>query len=175
METRELTESTEKAEAAGQRGIGMTMAILAVLLAVATMLSHRSHTEEVLLETQATDQWNYYQAKNIRYHVYDADSEIAALLGEKGAPAAADFHTKSMQQKKDSEAIQTEAERLGKEVSVMERRAGFFDGSELFLEVAIVLSSISLLARSTIYWKTSFLFAAVGIATSLWGLLGAHA
>jgi hypothetical protein len=129
----------------------------------------------VLLETQATDQWNYYQAKNIRYHVYDADSEIAALLGDKGVPAAADFHAKSLQQKKDSEAIQAEAERLGKNVSVMERRAGFFDGSELFLEVAIVLSSISLLARSGIYWKTSFFFTAAGVAASLWGLLGVHA
>lgn len=174
MEPQELSESTEKAEALGQRGIGLTMAILAVLLAVATMLSHRSHTEAVLLETRATDQWNYYQAKNIRYHVYDADSEIAALLGDKGAQAATDFHSKSLQQKKDSEEIQAEAERLGKEVSLSERRAAFYDGSELFLEVAIVLSSISLLTRSTVYWKSSFLFAAAGAVASVWGILGVH-
>src|SRR5438132_9511574 len=75
MEPQELAENTEKAKESGERAIGLTMAILAVLLAVSTLLSHRAHTEEVLLETRATDQWNYYQAKNIRYHVYDARSE----------------------------------------------------------------------------------------------------
>jgi 1,4-dihydroxy-2-naphthoate octaprenyltransferase len=54
------------------------------------------------------------------------------------------------------------------------RRARFYDGSELFLEIAIVLSSISLLSGSLIYWRSSFLFSAVGIAGILWGLLAVH-
>ena len=174
MEPQELVEDTEKARESGQRSIGLTMAILAVLLSAATLLSHRSHTEEVLLETRATDQWNYYQAKNIRSHVYDADAEIAGLFAEKGAAAEADFHAKSQQQKKDSEEIQAEAERLGREVDTASRKARFYDGSELFLEVAIVLSSISLLARSRLYWKLSFLFSAVGVGAGLWGLLAIH-
>jgi hypothetical protein len=171
MEPQELAENTEKARETGQRAIGLTMAILAVLLSVSTLLGHRAHTEEVLLETRATDQWNYFQAKNIRSHVYDADAEIANLFADKGAQAAADFRVKSAQQKKDSEEIQAEAEKLGREVAVTTRRAGFYDGSELFLEVAIVLSSISLLAKSRVYWQASFLFGVAGIAIGLWGLL----
>jgi hypothetical protein len=174
VEPQELAENTEKARESGARAIGLTMAILAVLLAVSTLLSHRAHTEEVLLETRATDQWNYYQAKNIRSHVYDADAEIASLFAEKGAQAAADFHVKSEQQKKDSEEIQAEAEKLGREVDTASRQARFYDGSELFLEVAIVLSSISLLAKSRLYWQVSFLFSLAGVATGLWGLLAAH-
>ena len=171
MEPQELAENTEKAKESGERAIGLTMAILAVLLAASTLLSHRAHTEEVLLETRATDQWNYYQAKNIRYHVYDADAQIAGLFAEKGTQAAADFRVKSEQQKKDSEAIQAEAEKLGREVDAASRKAGFYDGSELFLEVAIVLSSISLLARSRLYWQASFLFSVAGVGVGLWGLL----
>lgn len=171
MEPQELAENTEKARETGQRAIGLTMAILAVLLAVSTLLGHRAHTEEVLLETRATDQWNYFQAKNIRSHVYDADAEIANLFADKGAQAAADFRVKSAQQKKDSEEIQAEAEKLGREVAATTRRAGFYDGSELFLEVAIVLSSISLLAKSRVYWQASFVFSLAGIAIGLWGLL----
>ena len=171
MEPQEIAENTEKAKESGERVIGLTMAILAVLLAASTLLSHRAHTEEVLLETRATDQWNYYQAKNIRYHVYDADAEIARLFADKGAQAAADFHSKSEQQKKDSEAIQAEAEKLGREVDAASRKAAFYDGSELFLEVAIVLSSISLLAKSRLYWQASFLFSLVGVGIGLWGLL----
>jgi hypothetical protein len=171
MEPQEIAENAEKAGETGERMIGLTMAILAVLLAVATMLSHRSHTEEVLVETQATDQWNYFQAKNIRYHVYDADAEMAQLFGDKGATAAADFAAKSKQQKKDSEEIQVEAEKLGKEVELAGRKARFFDGSELLLEVAIVLSSITLLSRTRAYWQASFLFGAGGVVAALWGLL----
>jgi len=43
--------------------VSMTMSILAVLVAVATLFGHRAHTEELLLQAQATDQWAYYQAK----------------------------------------------------------------------------------------------------------------
>jgi hypothetical protein len=171
MEPQELLETTEKAHESGQRLIGLTMAIFAVLLSFATMMSHRAHTEEVLLETQATDQWNYYQAKNIRYHVYEADAELAGLLGDKGGQAATDFHAKGEQQKEDSEKIQKDAEELGKEVQTAGRQARFYDGSELFFEVAIVLSSISLLTQARVYWKVSFLAAAAAVAVAAWGLL----
>lgn len=174
MEPQELAENEEKAKETGERAIGLTMAILAVLLAASTLLSHRAHTEEVLLETRATDQWNYYQAKNIRSHLYDADAEIAGLFAEKGAQAAADFRVQSAKQKKDSEEIQAEAEKLGREVDTASRKARFYDASELFLEVAIVLSSISLLAKSRLYWRASFVFSSVGVGTGLWGLLAIH-
>lgn len=174
MEPQELAESSEKAKESGERAVGLTMAILAILLAACTLLSHRTHTEEVLLETRAADQWNYFQAKNIRSHVYDADAEIASLFGEKGAPAVADFRARSEQQKKDSEEIQAEAEKLGREVDAASRKARFYDTGELFLEVAIVLSSISLLARSRLYWQVSFLFSLAGVATGVWGLLAVH-
>src|SRR6202163_2337564 len=58
--------------------VSLTMSILAVLVAGATLLGHRAHTEELLLQSQATDQWAYYQAKNIRLHEMQG---IADLLG----------------------------------------------------------------------------------------------
>lgn len=171
MEPQELAEAAEKARASGEHHIGLTMAIFAVMLAAATLMTARAQTSEMVLETQATDQWNYYQAKNIRHHVYDADAQIANLFGDKGAQDAANFHALSLQQQKDSEAIQTQAENLGKQVEVSERKASFSEGSELCLEVAIVLASISLLAASNVYWKFSFLFAATGFVLLVWALL----
>src|ERR1700720_4832132 len=58
--------------------VSLTISILAVLVAGATLLGHRAHTEELLLQTRATDQWAYYQAKNIRLHEVQG---IADLLG----------------------------------------------------------------------------------------------
>jgi len=37
------------------------MAIVAVLLAMATLLGHRAHTEEGLLQGKIVDEWNFYQ------------------------------------------------------------------------------------------------------------------
>jgi len=170
----ELHEQVEKAHDMNERSIGLTMAILAVLLAVATMLSHRAETEEVLLETQATDQWAYYQAKDIRYHAFDSDSQMALLMGDKGVKASGDFKAQSLKQKADADKIQKIAQGLDDEVKTIGKKASFYDTAELFLEIAIVLSSISLLATSRVYWKVSFAFAAVGVASILWGYFRVH-
>src|SRR5204862_2129337 len=53
MEGHELLESSEQAQHAGNRRIGVTMALFAAALAVVTMMGHRLHTEEVVLQTQA--------------------------------------------------------------------------------------------------------------------------
>lgn len=80
MEAQELHEHAEHAHHSGERGIGVTTTIFAVLLALATLLSHRAHTEEVKLQTQVNDQWGFYQAKHGRAHEYGAIAEVAALL-----------------------------------------------------------------------------------------------
>src|SRR5579872_4306553 len=59
--------------------VAMTIAIIAAVLAGVTLLSHRGHTETLSLQadanihhTKASDQWNFYQAKNIRSYLYQA-------------------------------------------------------------------------------------------------------
>src|SRR5580700_11863554 len=58
--------------------VSVTISILAVLGAIVTLLGHRAHTEELLLQAKASDQWGYYQAKDIRLHEMDA---VADMLG----------------------------------------------------------------------------------------------
>ena len=54
------------------------MSVLAVLVAITTVLGHRTHTEAVLDQARASDQWNLYQAKKNRQY----DTELTAdLLG----------------------------------------------------------------------------------------------
>jgi hypothetical protein len=170
MEVDEIKESSEKAREAGEKTIGLTMAIIAVLLALATMLGHRTHTEEVLIQTKANDQWAYYQAKNIRSHLYQANSDMARLI--KGDAAIAEnFGNQAEDQKHGAEAVRAKAEDLEKEVAQTSRRAGRFDASEIFLEVAIVLCSITLLTGRRSYWMVSFVSSAVGIAFLITGFV----
>ncbi|MFZ0312281.1 MAG: DUF4337 family protein, partial [Candidatus Korobacteraceae bacterium] len=54
----ELKEAAERAKESKQLApVSLTMAIVAVLVATTTLLGHRAHTEELLLQTRATDQW----------------------------------------------------------------------------------------------------------------------
>jgi hypothetical protein len=74
------------------RRVAMTMSIIAALLAGVTLVSHRGHTETLRLATEATtyhtkasDEWNLYQAKNIRSHEYQAFLFLETMLAKKVA------------------------------------------------------------------------------------------
>lgn len=170
MEAQEISESIEKAGESNERKIGLTMAIIAVLLALATMLGHRTHTEEVLIQTKANDQWAYYQAKTIRSHMYEADAEMAALF-PKGEALAENFKKRSEDQKKGAEEVQKEAHEKEQESDADSRKANRFDTAEIFLEIAIVLCSISLLTRMRIFWLVSFGSTVIGVAFMIRGFL----
>ncbi len=69
----ELNEGTEHAKEPFDRKVAVTMAIVAALLAIVTVLGHIFSNEEILAQQKASDQWAFYQAKDIRRY----DSEIA--------------------------------------------------------------------------------------------------
>ena len=170
MEPQEITESIEEAEKHNDRKIGLTMALIAVLLALATMVGHRTHTEEVLIQTRANDQWAYYQAKTIRSQSYAMNARLAQLLPN-GSKLAEEFSQESESQRKDAEEIRKQAEDKEHETDATSRKANQFDTAEIFLEIAIVLCSISLLTGVRSFWLVSFASSLVGIAFAARGFL----
>ena len=87
MNAEELQEKTEHAHHSGQKAIGLTTTIVAVLLAVANLLGHRAHTEEIKLQTKVVDGWAFYQAKHGRAHEYGKYAENEALANQKDVAA----------------------------------------------------------------------------------------
>jgi hypothetical protein len=81
MNPEELSETAEEAHKKGEKAIGLTTAITAVLLAVATLLSHRAHTEEIKLQTKVNDGWGFYQAKHERAYLFALHAEDAVRAG----------------------------------------------------------------------------------------------
>ena len=115
METEELIEITDKARQMSERSVGVTMAIVAALLATVTLMSHRLHTEEVVLQTRTTDGWAYYQAKNGRFHMYAADAKLAQLMGPQGAAVADTWNRKAEEERQQADDIRKANERLDEE------------------------------------------------------------
>src|ERR1700756_5608277 len=88
-EVQELKEHAEHGQESELRPVAFTMSVVAVLVAVTTVLGHRTHTEAVLFQNKATDLWNEYQARHIRAHDTELASGLltALTVGDKAAAA----------------------------------------------------------------------------------------
>jgi hypothetical protein len=175
MEANEAGELQENAEHGASepsmRPVAFTMSVLAVLVAITTVLGHRTHTEAVLTQNKATDQWNLYQAKKIRSSNTALAADLLSLMTPADAKAAAkisksyaDHQAKWTDELKEE---QEKAEALEVKVEQAEARADRFDLGEALLEIALVTASITLLTRNRIYWLLGLVFGVLGILSSL--------
>ena len=155
--------------------VSVTISVLAVLVAAVTLLGHRAHTEELLLQSQATDQWAYYQAKNIRSHEMQIGADIFGALAPQDKEKAAALHEKYAKEvgryAGDKEDISEKAKELEKERDLVSRRADRFDGGEGLIEVGLVICSMTLLTKRRLYWFTGMLIGAGGVAFALTAFL----
>jgi len=179
MEANEAQELQEQAEHAEHqktlRPVAFSMSVLAVLVAVTTVLGHRTHTEAVLNQNKATDEWNYYQAHKIRANdtqltldllsvVTIADKDAAAKLSKAYADHEEKWTESLKEEQEKAEGIQTTVEQA-------EARADRFDLAEALLEIGLVITSVTLLTRSRIYWYLGLVFSLGGILSALSVLL----
>ncbi len=174
MESEELSELQEHAEHAKHdptlAPISVTMAILAVLVAVVALLGHRAHTEEVVLQAQSSDQWAYYQAKNIRRHIDEFFVDLTSVEAAADAAALAKLREKYSGEAKryqdEQKEIGDKASQMEAEVDHERNRADRFDLAEVFLEVGLVITSITLLSGRRIFWYLGILLGVVGLVTA---------
>jgi hypothetical protein len=167
----ELNELQEHAERAREHPdlapITLTMAVLAVLVATVSLLGHRTHTEEIILQNKVTDQWAYYQAKNIRRHTDELFADLTTVVASKDAEAVAKLHEKYRAEadryKDEQKELDKQARETEKEAELTRRKADRFDLGEVFLEIALVITSITLLSGRRIFWHLGLLMATAGV------------
>ena len=155
--------------------VTITMAILAVLVAVSSLMGHRTHTEELLAQTKATDQWAYYQAKDIRrrsYEVFLDQMTVFTVQSPQNAATAKEKYEKQLgvyaTQLKELEAA---ARELEAEVATLQRRADRYDLGEVLLEAALVICSITLLTKKRAFWGFGVFLGVAGVGIAVTALL----
>jgi hypothetical protein len=173
MSADELQELHEHAEHAHHNPslapVSLTMAVLAVLVAVASLLGHRAHTEEVVLQAKSSDQWAYYQAKNIRQH--EDELFVAGNGAGAGAGAREKYAEEAERYKKEKDEIQEKARELERDVGIERARADRYDLAEVFLEIGLVITSITLLSGRRIFWYLGIVLSVVGVAVAVMGAM----
>ena len=168
----ELNEEAEKAREPFDKRVALSMAIIAALLAIVSVLGHILSTEELLAQQQASDQWAFYQAKSIRRYESDiARDVLKAMNGEAAAGASEHYGSNAERYEKEGEEIQGEARQLETESKLKGRQALRLETSEVFLEVGIVFASLAILTKRTTVWGTSLVSATAGVAIALTTLL----
>jgi Domain of unknown function (DUF4337) len=154
--------------------VSITISIMAVLVAGVTLLGHRAHTEELLRQSQAADKWAQYQAKSVRLHETQGFSDVVNLVASmqkgKGDALSEKYFKEVEHYQSDKEDISKEAKDLEAERDLASRRADRFDGGEAFLEIGLVICSITLLTKRKGFWIAGLLLAAGGIVLAATGL-----
>jgi uncharacterized protein DUF4337 len=153
----EVKETAEHSGAPWISWVALTTAILAVLAAIAALLSGEHANEAMMNQIEASDQWNYYQAKSIKASVLDAKISLA------GAPSESD-QSKRDRYEKQQEEIKSEAERKEAAAKSNFHKHEVFARGVTMFQIAIAIAAISALTRKRRFWIVSLFFGAVGCA-----------
>jgi hypothetical protein len=164
------------------RHVALTTAIFAVILAISSLGGNNAMKEMLLSQQQASDQWAFYQAKNIREHFYRSQKQRLELdLLEKGnlKPEVRKRYAELLKQTTVEEArynvdkkeIEKEAKHLEHERDVNRAKDPYFDYAEVLLQIAIVMSSIAILAHSRLMFGFSLVSASLGALLAANGFL----
>jgi len=167
--TEELQEHAEHAKEPFDKRVAGTMAIIAAVLAVVSVLGHITTTEELLNQQKASDQWSYYQAKSIRRYQSEVARDLFAQLTNE---AMSETYVKNAEKyRKDDEDIQKEAQALENESHLRGRQALRLHFGEVFLEVSIVFASLAILSKRPALWYASMAIGLVGVGAAITTLL----
>jgi Domain of unknown function (DUF4337) len=166
----ELQEHAEHAKEPFDRKVALTMAVIAAVMAIVSVAGQILVTEELLNQQKASDQWAFYQAKDIRRYESDIARDMMAALS--AGPAAINKYAANMERyDKDRGDIQAEAKKLEEESHVHGAQALRAHMGEVFLEIAIVLASLAILTKRQPMWFASILSGLVGAGIAATALL----
>jgi hypothetical protein len=181
MEANEVQEFAKQMKESGETGeeslkiISLGISILAVLVAMVTVLGHRSHTEAVLMQSRAGDTWAEYQAKKIRMDNLSVDVDLLALQPSNDTAAVAakteEYQAHIDKWKEELAEEQKQAHEFEREVTHAEAQAARYDLGEALLQIAVVLCSITLFTRKRAYFLLGLSLGAAGIVVALSALL----
>ena len=133
----------------------LSTAILAVLAAIAGLLSGRYVNEAMMNQIEASDQWSYYQAKSIKATVLEAKISLAGTPNESDQSKRDRYEKEQQEIKSDAEHKEAAAK------SNFHKHEVFARGVTMF-QIAIAIAAISALTRRRHFWLVSLLFGVVG-------------
>jgi len=146
-----------------QGWLALSTAIMAVLAALTTLYMGKFSSRAIMAQGQESDQWAFYQAKSIKGHTFETNKTTLELqyLVQKGlSPEAAAEYQKVLNKygeeikRYDGEKkeIKDKAEGIAKVKLKAQEMGGDFAYALIFLQIALMLSSIASLTKRHYLW-----------------------
>ncbi len=158
--------------------IAVTTAVLAVCAAMSSLLAGRAahHSlaelnQAAIAQNLASDQWNFYQAKGIKRHVFEVQRDVLRVQQDPAAAKLAAAYDKEVKRyTKEQDQIMKDAKAQEHERDVAKGTAQRFDEryqrlslAVSFFQVGIVVSSIAAIIRRPGLWYLGLAGGAVGL------------
>jgi len=147
--------------------LALTTVIFAVCATLSTFKGGGHSTKAVLSQTMASDQWAYYQSKSIKGYLYELQKEKLDLelkaLGAKASQQMKDefakkialYEAKIKKYEGEKEKIQADAKAYEEKRDKAQKHQQAFGVAVIFLQIAILLSSVAALLKKKPLWIVS--------------------
>jgi hypothetical protein len=155
--------------------LALTTVLFAVCATLSSFKEGNNSVDSVLNQTQAANQWSYYQAKSIKSYLYEMQKEKLTLDREaqqnaSGGTQAARYDELIQSYAKDIARYDAEKKEISAEARKYEKmrdeaqwRADTFGMAVIFLQMSILLCSLSALMRRKLLWLVGSLVGLVGV------------
>src|SRR5262245_57504704 len=178
MAIEEIVDRLKSDKEALNKWVGVYIGMLAVLLAISNVGGANAAKDATRANIEASNSWAFYQAKNIRRVSFTlaADELELLLVTQQGlaAPAKKSVEDKiksyraeadrlKRNQEDGTDVLLAKARSLEAERDVALRKDPYFDWSQAFLQIAIVLASVQLIIANLLLLGLSAGLAALGI------------
>lgn len=161
----EVEEHVHHAQEPFDKVVAGTMAIIAALLAGVSVLGAHFNTEKIVGRQLASDQWAYYQAKDIRRYMASVAQDLGKSMSNAGM--ANKYAQDANKYRTQSDEIQEKARDFEKESNKAGDKADRFHFGEVFLEVAIVLSSLAILSKRKLLYLAGVAATLIGVVIAV--------
>ena len=155
--------------------LALSTVIFAVCATLSTFKGGGFSTRSVMSQSQAANQWAYYQAKSLKSYLYEIQKELLELelkeTNDTRSASATEAHNKLIRAFTDNISrydgektqIQQDARKLEAVRDDAQLHAQIFGFAVIFLQIAILLSSIGALMKNKGIWYLSILVGTGGL------------
>lgn len=159
--------------------LALSTVVFAVCATLATFKGGGYSTQSIMNQSKASDNWAYYQAKNIKEDLYKLQSEKLEMdkIGENQKTAKLyqnkinDYKSKIDKYENEKKEIKAKAESFENTRDETQAHAKNFGMAVIFLQITILLSTIAGLLKKKYIWYIGLGSGLAGIAYFIDGFL----
>jgi hypothetical protein len=160
--------------------VALSTTVLAVAAAISSLRSSTYSTRTQLQTTIENNQWSYFQSKSIKQHTLECQLDIFRLDRLRASSEQVNkyldekiklYESDIARYNKEKEYIKAQAEASSAKEDQYKEKGGKFSIAAVFLQIAIMLSSMSALLKRKMSWLVGLAIGCVGLLLMLNGLL----